>query len=98
LRQSAALHLQAEAKRRGAPAISAIVRAAGSEKLARVCEEDARDLRIELEIIDRRLDEDERYVGYDIDRYARIGTEIVQEALAHAIRPFAERGRGWSTF
>ena len=92
------LHRQAGAKRRDVPAISAIVHAAGSEKMARVFEEDAQGLRI-VELIDRTLDEDEYrrreileridvlILPYDIDRYARKGSGIVQEAIANAI-PF----------
>jgi glycosyltransferase involved in cell wall biosynthesis len=97
LRRLEALHGQAAARRHDVPAISALVHAAGSERMARLFEQSARDLRIELELIDRTVDEDE-YQGilqkidilvlpYDIDRYARKGSGIVQEALANAI-PF----------
>jgi glycosyltransferase involved in cell wall biosynthesis len=65
--------------------------------LVRVFEEAAQGLRIELELIDRTLNENEYQqilkridvlvLPYDIDRYARKGSGIVQEALAHAI-PF----------
>jgi glycosyltransferase involved in cell wall biosynthesis len=97
LRQFEALHVQVGAKRRDVPAISAIVHAAGSEKMVRIFEQAAQGLGIELELIDRTLDEDEYQqileridvlvLPYDIDRYARKGSGIVQEALAHAI-PF----------
>jgi hypothetical protein len=65
--------------------------------MVRVFEEAAQGLRIELELIDRTVDEDEYQqilrridvlvLPYDTDRYARKGSGIVQEALANAI-PF----------
>ena len=97
LRRFEALHGQAAAKRHDVPAISALVHAAGSERMARIFEESAQDLRIELELIDRTVDEDEYeqilqridvlVLPYNVDRYARKGSGIVQEALANAI-PF----------
>ena len=97
LHQFEVLHLQAGARRPDVPAISAIIHAAGSAKMVRIFEQAAQGLRIELELIDRTLDEDEYQqilqridvlvLPYDIDRYARKGSGIVQEALAHAI-PF----------
>jgi glycosyltransferase involved in cell wall biosynthesis len=97
LRRFEALHEQAAAKRHDVPAISALVHAAGSGRMARIFEESAQDLRIELELIDRTVDEDEYQqilqkvdvlvLPYDVDRYARKSSGIVQEALANAI-PF----------
>jgi glycosyltransferase involved in cell wall biosynthesis len=97
LRRFEALYVQAGTQHRDVPAISAIVHAAGSKRLVRVFEEAAQGLRIELELIDRTLNENEYQqilkridvlvLPYDIDRYARKGSGIVQEALAHAI-PF----------
>jgi hypothetical protein len=107
LHQFEVLHLQAGAKRRDVPAISAIVHAAGSEKMVRVFEKDAQSLRIELELIDSTLDEHEYQqildridvlvLPYEIDRYARKGSGSFRRHSRVQFRLFALPRRRWST-
>jgi hypothetical protein len=98
LRELEVLHSQAAARGRDVPTISVIVHAApGSEKMVRVFERAAQNLNLEVELIDRTVDEEEYQqilqridilvLPYDINGYARKGSGIAQEALVSAI-PF----------
>jgi hypothetical protein len=98
LRGFEALRLEARCKGRYVPTASVIVHASpGSEKMVRVFEEAVQNLRLELELIDRAVNEEEYQqildridilvLPYDIKVYARKGSGIAQEALMNAI-PF----------
>jgi glycosyltransferase involved in cell wall biosynthesis len=93
-----ALYSEAASKGCNVPVISLVVHAApGSEKLVRAFEEAAQTLQLDLELIDRTVDEEEYQqiidridillLPYKISRYRRKGSGIAQEALVNGI-PF----------